>query len=281
MALRFVYWYHNPDAGLSDKRYLFDFLKNYKVSDLKSSNNAYETAEEIFYNIIPKICKTNSEYKYSSLPFISRHTMKKPREVLQIFNAIIDRIIYENNTYYFLQDNSNITIKDIVHSLQNTLIDQTLNIYRIFIPNIGSYIYDLLCGRKFIFSQNDDGFLSKLKEVNGYVQSESERNDYLYYFSNRDILSLVFETGLLGKVSKVRTIDATNIKQFGIDGQINIVDALFEYQFKGRIHKGDENQYVIHPMCYEHFNCYVGMRSMVNTDSFDNTEFLYSVLSNS
>lgn len=280
MALRFVSWYHDPDAKQGDKRYLFSFLQNYKVEELKNSRIAiaYEKAEEIFLNILPKICKTNSEYKYSSLAFISRHTMKKPREIMQIFNAILDRIIYEDNSKYFLED-KNLKLKDVVHSLQNDFIEQTLSIYKIYIPNISRYINDLLYGRDFVFYLTDNDFVGKLKEVNGYIQSESSENEYLYYWSERDIVSIVFETGLLGKVSRVRTIDASNIEQFGYEGQVKIIDALFEYQFKGRIQKNNEIQYVIHPMCYEHYNCNVGTRSMVNTDSFDTSELLSSVLS--
>lgn len=279
MALRFVSWYHDPLAKHRNKRYLFNFLQHYNVADLKDSRMAYEIAEQIFFNIIPRICKTNSEYKYLSLAFISRHTMKKPREILQIFNAILDRIIYENNSRYFLEEKNALTLKDVVHSLQNDFIDQTLSIYKTFIPNIGSYINDLLYGRKFIFSLADGDFMDKLREVNAHIQSDSKSNEYLYYWQDRDIISIVFETGLLGKVSRVRIIDATNIEQFNFKGEIKIIDALFEYQFKGKIHKSQEIQYVIHPMCYEHYNCDVGMRSMVNTDSFDTTELLSSVLS--
>lgn len=280
MALRFVSWYHDPHASHREKRYLFSFLQDYSVSDFRNSKNAYEIAEEIFFCILPKKCRTNSEYKYLTLPYISRHTMKKPREILQIFNAIIDRIIYEDDSAYFLEENNNLTIKDIVHSLQNDLIEQTFSIYRIFIPNIGSYIQDLLYGRKFIFSFNEDGFIDKLKEINGRIQNDSVENEYLYYWDNRDILNIVFETGLLGKVSSVKTVDVSKIEQFDFEGQIKIIDALFEYQFKGRLQKGNDIQYVIHPMCYEHFNCNVGVRSMVNTDSFDTTELLSSVLLN-
>ena len=279
MALRFISWYHDENAEHKDKRYLFSFLQNYTVLDIKNSKNGYEIAEEIFNNIIPRICRTNLDYQYVSLAFISRHTMKKPREIIQIFNAIVDRIIHENNSRFFYES-STITIKDVVHSLQNDLIEQTLSIYRIFIPNIGNYIYDLLYDSKFIFYMNDSDFVSKLKQVNAHIQSESSENEYLYYWSDRDIVNVLFETGLLGKVSQVRTIDAANIEQFCYPGQIKIIDALFEYQFKGKIQKSNFTQYVIHPMCYEHYNCHVGTRSMVNTDSFDTTELLASMLSN-
>lgn len=278
MALRFVSWYHDPNAKHKDKRDLFSFLEKYNVSDLKKNKSSFDVTQEIFYHILPQICKTNSNYTYLTLAFISRHTMKKPREILQIFNAILDRIIYEEDNQYFLNDNNNFKIKDVVHSLQNDFIKQNLSLYRNFIPNIHDYIYNLLCGRRFIFSISDGDFENKLKEVNAKVQNDTKGNEYLRYFDKFDVLNIVFETGLLGRVSEVRTVDAKNIEQFGTDVPIKIIDALFEYQFKGKIQKSKEIQYVIHPMCYEHFNCYVGLRSMVNTDSYDTTEILASIL---
>ena len=278
MALRFVSWYHDPNAKYSEKRSLFSFLENYNISDLRKPKESFEIVQKIFYNILPEICKTNSKYTYVTLAFISRHTMKKPREILQIFNAILDRIIYENDNKYFLSDNNNYKIKDVVHSLQNDFIEQNLSLYRTFVPNIHKYVHDLLCGRKFIFTLKDSDFENKLKEVNGIVQSDTADNEYLKYFDKFDILNVVFETGLLGKVSEVRVIDAKNIRQFGTSESIKIINALFEYQFKSKIEKSREIQYVIHPMCYEHFNCIVGLRSMVNTDSYDTTEMLRSIL---
>lgn len=133
--------------------------------------------------------------------------MKKPREILQIFNALIDRIIYENDGSYFLNEQNRYKVKDVVHSLQNDFIEQTLSLYRIFIPNINTYVSNILYGQKFIFSI-DKEFDNKLKVVNGLIQSETSENEYLSYFDKIDILKVVFETGLLGKVSEVRTIDA-------------------------------------------------------------------------
>ncbi len=279
MALRMVSWYHDESAMHKDKAYLFKFLEKYKISDLQQKNVSVQTIEEILMNFLPKICATNSNYTYLTLAFISRHTMKKPREILQIFNALIDRVIHEDNPSFFLEDKGNSKIKDIVHSLQNDFIAQTLSLYRIFVPNLEDYIFILLNNRKFIFSIVEDKFEEKLKEVNAMVQKDTEGNEYLSYFDKLDILRVVFETGLLGRVSRVRTIDAKNIKQFGTDKPIKIIDALFEYQFKGKLQQNKDTQYVIHPMCYEHYNCLVGMRSMVNTDSYDDTELLASVIS--
>lgn len=280
MALRFVSWYHDLEGKHSDKHYLFSFLNDYSISDLKNSNTAYKTTEDIFYHILPRICKTNSSYTYLTLAFISRHTMKKPREILQIFNAILDIIICENDSQYFLNDNSDIKIKDVVHSLQNDFISQNLSLYRNFIPNIDKYVDKLLYGRNFIFFFSDEDFNNKLKEVNALIQSERSENEYLSYFDKSDVLNVIFETGLLGQVSKVNIVNTKNkFKQFGTDKSIKIINALFEYQFKGNLQKSRDKQYVIHPMCYEHFSCLVGMRSMVNTDSYDKTELLSSILS--
>lgn len=278
MALRLVSWYCDPEANYKDKKCLFSFLDKYSIDDIKASKTAYKVAEEIFYNFLPRICKTNSSYTFLTLAFISRHTMKKPREILQIFNAIMDRIIFENNVNYFLDDNGSFKIKDVVHSLQNDFIEQTLSLYKVFIPKIGDYIQTLLYGSKFIFAIDKD-FDDKLKKVDSLVQSDVKDSEYLSYFDKLDILSIIFETGLLGRVSQVRTINAKYLEQFGTEMQIKIINALFEYQFKGKLMRNPEMQYVIHPMCYEHFNCEVGMRSMVNTDSYDTTELLFSIIS--
>lgn len=279
IALRMVSWYHDDSAMHKDKAYLFEFLSKYDISELQQTKVPYKTVEDVLLSFLPKICKTNSHYTYLTLAFISRHTMKKPREILQIFNALIDRIIHEENPEFFLDEKGNSKIKDIVHSLQNDFITQTLSLYRIFIPNLEDYIFTLLCGRKFIFSIKEDNFENKLKEVNAMVQKDTDGNEYLSYFDKVDIMRVVFETGLLGRVAGVRTIDVKNHIQFGTDVPIKIVDALFEYQFKGKLQKNNDTQYVIHPMCYEHYNCLVGMRSMVNTDSYDDTELLSSIIS--
>ncbi len=279
MAISFLSWYNSGDC-YSNKKVLFSFLDKYKLSDLKNPNTAYKTVENIFNNILPDICSTNSSYTYITLAYITRHTMKRPREILQVFNAILDCIICNNDTKYFLDNGKSGRIKDLVHSLQDDFIRQNLSIYRIFIPNIDNYVDTLLRGKKFIFSLSEDEFEKKLKEVNAQVQEDvtTTSSEYLSHLTRIDILSIVFETGLLGKVQRVRQIDAQNIEQFNAERPLNIIDAIFEYQFKGNIKKSSQSQYVIHPMCYEHFNCFVGMRSMVNTDSFDKTELLCSVI---
>ncbi len=279
MAIRFLSWYDSGDC-YKDKKALFSFLDNYKLSDLKNPSTAYKTIENIFSNILPDICSTNSSYTYITLAYITRHTMKRPREILQVFNAILDCIICNNNTGYFLENGKSWRIKDLIHSLQDDFIRQNLCIYRIFIPNIDSYVDTLLRGKKFVFTLSEEEFEKKLKEVNAQVQEDvkTSASEYLSYLTRIDILSIIFETGLLGKVQRVRKIDAKNIEQFNAERPLNIIDAIFEYQFKGNIKKSSKSQYVIHPMCYEHFNCFVGMRSMVNTDSFDKTELLCSVI---
>jgi len=53
-----------------------------------------------------------------------------------------------------------------------------------------------------------------------------------------------------------------------------LVDSYFEYQIKGKIPRSNNIQYVVHPMCYEHYHCKVGERSMVNPGIYDETELL-------
>ena len=48
-----------------------------------------------------------------------------------------------------------------------------------------------------------------------------------------------------------------------------LVEALYEYQVKGRLRFSDDNYYVIHPMCYEHFGCRVRKQTLVFPNRID------------
>ena len=52
------------------------------------------------------------------------------------------------------------------------------------------------------------------------------------------------------------------------NNRIRIINAKFEYQIKGRLSLNKNDFYVLHPMCYEHFECKVGNLTLVYPDVF-------------
>ena len=104
--------------------------------------------------------------------------------------------------------------------------------------------------------------------MNALVQADVQQSEYLSYFDKFDILSIIFETGLLGKVSMVRTVDAKGIEQFGTDKSIKIINALFEYQYKGNLKKNKEYDKIRHKI-EEIKNKYPRVREFFEDDKIE------------
>ena len=77
------------------------------------------------------------------------------------------------------------------------------------------------------------------------------------------------ESGLLGKVNKSGVIAANN-NMLCNENPITVLTAIFEYQIKGTLAFSSKDEYVIHPMCYEHFSCYVDDQTLVYPEKSDN-----------
>ena len=71
-------------------------------------------------------------------------------------------------------------------------------------------------------------------------------------------------------------------KTFKTDAPFDLIIANFEYQIKGKITATLTDQYVIHPMCYEYYRCYVDDCSMVYPNRFaDEEDIINTILKSS
>lgn len=86
--------------------------------------------------------------------------------------------------------------------------------------------------------------------------------------------------GKINEISKkcVKEDEDSKNKRYTIQNSIRIIKAKFEYQVKGRLSLNRDDYYVLHPMCYEHFECKVGSQTLVYPDEFgDEAEIMKSV----
>lgn len=250
----------------------FIFCSNYEYSDFYEGNIAAENAKKFIHEILPEQCPTSLDYYFNTIAYCIRHTLKKPRELIAIFNTFIQYILQTNNTRVFY-DNPN-KIRDLIHSTQEEMISQALSMYVQSYKDITQACEIVLQNRKYYFLGKELEYKLKEAAVNkiGYGKTEIKR--------------ILLESGLIGKINDISYL--YNIK----DGQtsfnkeipptpknsIQIIKAKFEYQVKGRLSLNREDVYVLHPMCYEHFECIVGCRSMVYPDQFDDdVEIMNSV----
>lgn len=251
IALRIKWWRERE----SEESELFKFIDSYSVDSLMENTSK---AKEVLHHILPDTCTTSLNFKLDTLAYIIRHTLKKPRELMAIFNAIIHKIIHEGKVDYFLVNEQR--IKDVVHSKQEELILSALSMYETSYEKIGVYIEELLSNRQMRFPEipaND------IKELNAKLKASSLQYDA------KDVIRVLVESGLLGKINKQGTIAANNSMLCNAD-PITVLTAVFEYQIKGTLNFAKNDEYVIHPMCYEHFTCYVDDHTLVYPEKSDN-----------
>lgn len=264
VALRFYYWSRENKT----KKYKLDlsFANEYEYSDFTLDNeNAYGNSKNFLKNILPSTCPTCFIFEFDTLSYCLRHTLKKPREILTIYNALLEEIVVQKDVNYFIKKPQE--IKNIVHSTQESMIKSALSMYENSFDDINSACFVVLNSLNFVFSLSD--IRDRLKEA----EAQSNRD-----YDREEILRVLFESGLVGVVNEVRHVDKT-IPPFKSKKPFDFIIANFEYQIKGKIVPTFNDQYVIHPMCYEYYRCFVDSDSMVYPNRFaDEDDIIASIL---
>lgn len=264
VALRFFFWLKDTKS----KKYKLNlsFSNDFDFDDFFLSNDcAYEKSKELFKNFLPETCPTCFIFEFDTMSYCIRHTLKKPRELLMIFNALIEEVIAQKNIQYFI-DNPH-QIKNSVHSTQELMVKSALSMYETSYPGINQACFVVLDSCKFVF--NLSNIQNKLKEA--------EQQNSCEIYDKKDILRVLFESGLVGVVNEIRHINKPS-QIFKTEEPFDFIIANFEYQIKGKITPTQNDQYVIHPMCYEYFRCLVDNCSMVYPDRFADEEDIISTI---
>lgn len=268
IALRILRYFNEKAKQLPE------FAKKYQYEDFyKECSNATDNAKALVHEILPESCPTCLDYNFATIPYCIRHTLKKPREMLYIFNTFLQKILNEDDIRYFHKNPSR--IRDMIHSTQEDMIMQALSMYSDSYDDIQSACDTVLRRRcyHFLGSELDN----KLKEA--------AANHHGYGVD--DIKRILLESGLVGQVASVNYIYVDNEEKDkrmskylppSPDNTIQVIRAKFEYQVKGRLTLDKDDEYVIHPMCYEHFECCLGMRTLVYPEQFaDDDEIMNAV----
>lgn len=249
----------------NDGSELWNIASGYSIEDFYDNNsNAAENARKFLHEILPEACPSSLDYTLDTLGYCVRHTLKKPRELMTIFNYFIDRIIEEKNTKFFIQNPDE--IRNSIHTTQEETISAALSMYTSTYNGIMDVCGIILQNRKFYFQG---------KDLDDSIKEAAVGRDY----DGTDIRRILLESGLVGKVNSIRTMgEETAIGLIDRSNAVRVIRAKFEYQVKGRLSLNRDDYYVIHPMCYEHFECKLGRRTLVYPDEFnDDVEIMKSV----
>lgn len=247
IAMRMLYWSNKDESGLMQFHNIFEY------SDFYDDNpQSTENAKKILHEFLPETCPTSLSYSFDTLAYIIRHTLKKPRELMSIFNAFI-AMIYEKRNLKFFIENPN-EIRNAIHSTQEGMISGALSMYSKSYPNILKVCEIVLEQKRYILQGKE--FDSALKEAMA--------NNLAYNID--DIKRILLESGLIGKISEISCLHPNSA---GVGERIRLIKAKFEYQVKGKLSLNKNDYYVLHPMCYEHFQCEVGTSTLVYPDQFE------------
>lgn len=244
----------------------FKFDDEYNFSDFYEDNsNAADAAKRMIYEFLPEICPTFLDYSFGTLSYCIKHTLKKPREIMAIFNSFISIIKEKQDFKYFIKNPQEIS--DVVHSTQEELITSAISMYTTSYPNILGACEIVLHGQYFYFQGKD--LENRLKEA------EVNKAGY----DKNDIKRILLESGLVGKINEISYITCEEKVDSTLSRtNVRVIKAKFEYQVKGRLSLNKDDFYVLHPMCYEHFECMLDAKTLVYPESYNNdVEWMKSV----
>lgn len=267
IALRFFTWIEKTGDYNDTKLFKENTRKmgDYQLESFYNADPENGDPESFLLMFLPELCDTSLQFRFNTLAYIIRHTLKKPREIMHIFNSLIHTMITEQSPVYFKSKPAE--VKNVIHAAQADMISMALSMYQTSYNGIEKACYTVLNGLPFVFTgSNLDG---RLKEAESAINHQ---------YDKIDIVRVLFESGLVGQLNQTKTIMRMN-PHFENPSEIDVITANFEYQIKGSIVWTQRQKYVIHPLCYEHYSCQVDPLAFVYPDtSFDKHDVLHVVM---
>jgi hypothetical protein len=235
----FILWRYKDLFCLLAKRYFrrFGDTAVKRMADV----DKYANARQYLYRHFPSQSVTDQRMMFDSIAYIVRHTQKKPRQVIWLFNTI--HTIAEQNRIP-LQEIPADFISKGVHARLDILVDGALDIFDRIYKNATRIVKRALHEMPSSF---DYRFLTKkLPEVNTLcVDGDLDRED---------VIRLLLECGALGIQEKQGRV---------IGGDVTVVEGYFEYQVKGVITTDNNSRFLVHPMFYQELQIKVDIKQFV------------------
>lgn len=252
---------------------LFPFCEKYKDYDVfyaDTNKEAYADSLDLISNFLPEVCPTTLTFPFLTLPYCIRHTLKKPREIIYMFNVIIDTLYKYKDVKYFV--NHPEKIKETIHKTQERMIGSALSMYANTYESIYAACKLLVHNRYFVFQGKDisNDIKRAVYEANNVQNQLKTTADYIdngvqYLLDEVEFKRILLESGLVGKIANISTINEDNVK-LGNNEKICILSANFDFNVSATAASYmfiDDDQYVFHPMCYENYLCLIDKNTLV------------------
>ncbi|MDX1810351.1 MAG: hypothetical protein R3240_00265 [Gammaproteobacteria bacterium] len=236
-----IKWSYKNLLTMLAKRFYQNFEKNITHEELEKVG--YKDGRNYIYEYIPDVVLTRGHIPIDTLIYVMRHTQKVPRQVIQLFNLIFT---YADEVHDVSRIKESEIIRKGVHIRLDTLISGVFCIYNAIQPQLDSVLRSILTDMYSEFSHEElDKAIRDNKEIWKPLGLTKER-----------IIELMLETGILG----ILVNNAENGEQE--HSNIRICEGEFQYQLaKSRMNWSRRSTFVIHPMFYEEYRCYVDLNT--------------------
>jgi hypothetical protein len=232
----FILWRYRDLVTLVAKRFYRMLHKDRRTDKLENELKSFEDfahARKYLRSIFPPRIATRNDVDLDTFSYILRHTQKKPRQLITIFNCILTMAADSKKSFGDLGGAADL-IREAVHSHLGSLVNGALDIYRDIFPRAHEIVRKALTGMPCYFSAPDlDKAIKETNELRGQVIGREE------------VRQLLLQAGVVGLARKA----PHSIRKQ--EPSASLMEALFEYQIKAQLIVTNNSICVVHPMFYE------------------------------
>lgn len=251
LAIKIFYFFRH-----SEYEFAYEFLEKYKLTDFYDYNKALD----FLHLMLPQNCCASIPLCFETLPYCIRHTQKKPRQIIKIFNSFIDKICSEKDFRFFHRNSD--TICDFIHKTQGDIIKDALNMYN---NSAGGKILPIVTS----VLKNKRNFMTEREFKNALKDGASVFGPE--QMNESDVEQILIESGMVGQVYQEGFVERGN-DLFQNNHVLKVCIAAFEYQIKDTLSFGRNDIYVLHPMCYEYFANIIDYNALVYPTPADDAD---------
>lgn len=245
----FILWRYKDLMCLLAKRYYHRFGSKDEKVTLQSLEN-YRKARSYLYKYLPVTVTTEQGIEFDTLAYIIRHTQKKPRQVIVLFNIM-----------HTLAEQKGINEKKLpadficrgVHARLDLIVDGSLDIFEQIFQNATAIVKRILHNLPACFDFKT--LTKKLPEANT-LRAQSN-------LSREDLIRLLLESGSVGvRAGKERRMPSG----------VHLIEGFFEYQIKGILQISNASEFIVHPMLYQDVQTEIDLKQFVYPVPLENEE---------
>ncbi|MCA9377244.1 hypothetical protein KC685_04990 [Candidatus Dojkabacteria bacterium] len=229
----FILWRYKDLVCLLAKRHYQKFSKGLDKAKLAELDD-YKDSRKWLLGYLPEKIVTGQGIYFDTISYIIRHTQKKPRQVIQLFNIIQT---FAEQEKVSVRTSEKGFINKCVHARLDILVAGALDIMEQAYESADKITRTVLNRVPCMFFGTD--LYSYIKEVSAIRKRENYTSD--------DVADILLQAGVIG-------IECNRHKWIK---KVELVEGLFEYQIKNTLRIDKDTKVVLHPMFYQELHAVI------------------------